>query len=195
MKTDFEPPWRLLQKIYEQAGDLGSIADSTELRSFISSSLFAEKMKRFEDNTYNPQETAGLYEDNTVVYVAQSGHWSVNLVRHASQAKAIYALPFPSLIGPAGEQDGCVLDIYTYPAQVNRDLANAANAYAKFVRSVNLKKGEYWHSSIDEPAYCLSYQTPNTTFIRIIGPLTAPILMLFAKTTLNTRILASPRQK
>jgi hypothetical protein len=163
-----------LKRVYRETGTLTAVPYEEAFSSFIASDLLAEKVARFDNSVFNPSETSGLYSDNVIVYVLEEDEWNINLIRHAEFAKAVYSLPFPSLIGPIGNGSWCEIDVFDYPAEVDLDPGLGENIYARKIRTVKLKSAEFWSSSSDEPAYRLTGQAPDTIYLRITGPMTGP---------------------
>jgi hypothetical protein len=174
-----------LRELFARDGDLSGIAERRAFRAFLGSDLMAERMHRFQDTTFRPGETAGLYSDNTVVFVLDEDEWRVTLARHASMSELIYSLPFPSLIGPVGPASQCAIDVFAYDPTLDQDLSGAAGSRAQHLRRVALEPGQFWACSRKEPAYRLVDQSPSTVFLRITGPMTSPYSHAFHSTTLE----------
>jgi hypothetical protein len=173
----------VLRETHATYGTLAPAVETDAFRGFLASDLLAGKIARFSDTTYDPAETAGLYEDNTVVFVLDHEGWSITLIRHDALSRMVYALPFPTLLGPI--EGACALDLYDYPKHLDEDPGEAASARARRVGSIELDAGRFWASSFDAPAYRLSSQASRSLFLRVTGPQTAPYTHAFARDDLR----------
>jgi hypothetical protein len=181
---DFESLISVFEESLDARGDLSAVVDRAPFKAFLASELLAQKLARFADTTFDPEETAGLYEDNVVVFVLRQDPWHINLVRHDSIASSVYALPFASLIGPVGPGSSCALDIFDYPREIDADPGKGVSTHARLVHRLPLSTNSFWASSAAEPAYCLAQQGPDTIFLRVTGPMSNPYSHAFRRSDL-----------
>lgn len=168
-------------------GDLKNVPGTPALSTFLKSPLFHEKIERFLDPTYRPNETAGLYSDSIIVHVFDHAGWAATLIQHTAVPKLIYSLPFPTLIGLASPGSACSLEIYSYANKLDQDPGLGPSCKARREGTVELEAGQFWSPSRDAPAYRLASYTPGTLFLRITGPVSAPYSHAFEAGSLEYR--------